>query len=262
VVVSAAALTDGYTPDTVIPAPDLLTLPGTSTTLENFGGSRCSANEKMPLIDALTISCNTAFAQLGIDLGEDKVRSMAEAFGMNDEGMEIPLDVAPSGVGDIESEAALGQTSIGQRDVRMTPLQAAMVAAGVANDGRLMKPYLVDQVRAPDLSVIDETDPEELSRPISADVAADLTKMMLSVVDNGTGRAAQIDGVQVAGKTGTAQVSEGVPDHTWFIGFAPADDPKIAVAVFVANGGGTGGEKSAPIARQVMETYLNGRGGS
>src|SRR3954447_4553769 len=262
VVVSAAALTDGYTPETVIPAPDLLTLPGTSTTLENFGGSRCSANEKMQLIQALTISCNTAFAQLGIDLGEDKVRSMAEAFGMNDEGMEIPLDVASSGIGDIESEAALGQTSIGQRDVRMTPLQAAMVAAAVANDGRLMQPYLVDQIRAPDLSVIDETDPEELSQPISEDVAADLTEMMLSVVENGTGRAAQIDGVQVAGKTGTAQVSEDVPDHTWFIGFAPADDPQIAVAVFVANGGGTGGEKSAPIARQVMETYLNGRGGN
>jgi peptidoglycan glycosyltransferase len=262
VIVSAAALSDGYTPETVIPAPDLLTLPGTSTTLENFGGSRCAPDEKQPLIQALTISCNTAFAQLGIDLGEDKVRSMAEAFGMNDEKMEIPLEVAPSGVGDIESEAALGQSSIGQRDVRMTPLQAAMVAAGVANDGRLMKPYLVNQVRAPDLSVIDETDPEELSRPISSDVAADLTEMMLSVVDNGTGRAARIDGVQVAGKTGTAQVSEDVPDHTWFIGFAPANDPKIAVAVFVANGGGTGGEKSAPIARQVMETYLNGRGGS
>jgi peptidoglycan glycosyltransferase len=198
---------------------------------------------------------------LGIALGEDKVRSMAEAFGLNDEGMEIPLDVAPSGVGDIESAAALGQTSIGQRDVRMTPLQAAMVAAAVANDGRLMKPYLVDQLRAPDLSVIDETDPEELSQPVSGDVAADLTEMMLSVVENGTGRAARIDGVQVAGKTGTAQVSENVPDHTWFIGFAPANDPKIAVAVFVANGGGTGGEASAPIARQVMEAYLNGRGG-
>jgi peptidoglycan glycosyltransferase len=261
VVVSAAALTDGYTPETVIPAPDLLTLPNTRTTLENFGGSRCSSTQEQPLIQALTISCNTAFAQLGIDLGEDKVRSMAEAFGMTGEKMEIPLEVAGSGVGDIESAAALGQSSIGQRDVRMTPLQAAMVAAAVANDGRLMKPYLVDQVRAPDLSVIDETDPEEFSQPITADVAAQLTEMMTSVVANGTGRAARIDGVQVAGKTGTAQVSENVPDHTWFIGFAPADDPQIAVAVFVANGGGTGGERSAPIARQVMETYLNGRGG-
>jgi peptidoglycan glycosyltransferase len=260
VIVSAAALADGYTPETVIPAPDLLTLPNTSTTLENFGGSSCSASEEQPLIDALTISCNTAFAQLGMDLGEDRVREMAEAFGMDGEQFEIPLRVAGSSVGDIESEAALGQSSIGQRDVRMTPLQAAMIAAAVANDGSLMTPYLVDQVRAPDLTVLDETDPEEFSRPISEEIAADLTEMMRSVVDNGTGRAARIEGVQVAGKTGTAQVAEDVPDHNWFIGFAPADDPKIAVAVFVANGGGTGGDVSAPIARRVMEAYLEGQG--
>jgi peptidoglycan glycosyltransferase len=261
VIVSAAALTDGYTPETVIPAPDLLTLPNTTTTLENFGGSSCSGSEKQPLIDALTISCNTAFAQLGMDLGEEKVREMAEAFGMNGEQLEIPLDVAASSIGDVESEAALGQTSIGQRDVRMTPLQAAMVAAAVGNDGQLMRPYLVDQLKAPDLSVIAEADTDVLSRPVSEEVAAQLTEMMTSVVENGSGRAARIDGVQVAGKTGTAQVSEGVPDHNWFIGFAPADDPQIAVAVFVANGGGTGGDVSAPIARQVFEAYLNGGGG-
>jgi peptidoglycan glycosyltransferase len=260
VIVSAAALADGYTPETVIPAPDLLTLPNTSQTLENFGGSSCSPTEEQPLIDALTISCNTAFAQLGMDLGEEKVREMAEAFGMDGERFEIPLLVAGSSVGDIESEAALGQSSIGQRDVRMTPLQAAMIAAAVANDGRLMTPYLVDQIRAPDLAVLDETDPEEFSRPISEDIAADLTEMMLSVVQNGTGRAARIDGVEVAGKTGTAQVSDEVADHNWFIGFAPADDPQIAVAVFVANGGGTGGDVSAPIARQVLQAYLEGQG--
>jgi peptidoglycan glycosyltransferase len=186
---------------------------------------------------------------------------MSEAFGLNDESFEIPLEVEPSGIGDIESEAALGQTSIGQRDVRMTPLQAAMVAAAVANDGTLMRPYLVDQVRAPDLSVLDETDPEVFSEPVSEDVANQLTEMMLSVVENGSGRAAQIPGVQVAGKTGTAQVREDVPDHNWFIGFAPADDPQIAVAVFVANGGGTGGDVSAPIAQQVMQAYLEGQGG-
>jgi penicillin-binding protein A len=261
VIVSAAALSNGYTPDTTIPAPDLLTLPNTRTTLKNFGGSSCNGGADQRLIDALTISCNTAFAELGMKLGEDKVRSMAEAFGMDDKKMQIPLEVAPSTVGDIESKAALGQTSIGQRDVRMTPLQAAMVAAAVANKGSLMKPYLVDQVRAPDLSVIDQTDPQELRHPISAGVAAQLTEMMTSVVANGTGRAAQIPGVPVAGKTGTAQVAEGVPDHNWFIGFAPADDPQIAVAVFVANGGGTGGDVSAPIARQVLQAYLNSRGG-
>lgn len=262
VIVAAAALGTGeYTPATEIPAPDVLTLPDTSTTLENFNGSVCDPAERQPLIEALTISCNTAFAQLGIDLGEDRVRAMAEAFGLDGESFDIPLRVEPSGIGDVESEAALGQTSIGQRDVRMTPLQAAMVAAAVANDGVLMRPYLVDQVRAPDLSVLDQTDPEVFSEPVSADIANQLTEMMLSVVENGSGRAAQIPGVQVAGKTGTAQVREGVPDHNWFIGFAPADDPTIAVAVFVANGGGTGGDVSAPIARQVLQAYLEGQGG-
>ena len=266
VIVSAAALSDGYTPETPVPAPDLLTLPSTSTTLRNFGGSSCNGGADQPLIEALTISCNTAFAQLGIDLGEEKVRDMAEAFGMDGEDREIPLEVAGSSVGDIESPAALGQTSIGQRDVRMTPMQAAMVAAGVANDGRLMRPYLVDQVRAPDLTVIDQTDPEEFREPISAEVADQLTEMMVSVVDNGSGRAAGIDGIDVAGKTGTAQVSEEVNPHTWFIGFAPADDPKIAVAVFIANGGNsssesTGGRVSAPIAGEIMAAYLEGQGG-
>jgi peptidoglycan glycosyltransferase len=260
VVVAAAALVDGYTPETSVPAPDLLTLPNTSTTLANFNGSSCSSTGEQPLIDALTISCNTAFAQLGIDLGEERVREMAEAFGMDGETFEIPLEVAPSGIGDIESPAALGQTSIGQRDARMTPLQAALVAATVANDGVQMKPYLVDQVQAPDLTVIDSTQPEEWREPISADVANQLTDMMVSVVAEGSGRAARIPGMDVAGKTGTAQVSEDVADHTWFMGFAPADDPKVAVAVFVANGGGTGGERSAPIAREVMQAYLDGLG--
>jgi peptidoglycan glycosyltransferase len=262
VIVSAAALSTGeYTPDTVVPAPDTLTLPGTSTQLRNFGNSSCSSSQEQSLIDALTVSCNTAFAQLGIDLGEDRVREMAEAFGMTGEGLEIPMTTVGSGVGDIESEAALGQSSIGQRDVRMTPLQAAMVAAAVANDGTLMTPYLIDQVRAPDLTVIDQADPETFSEPVTPEVADQLQEMMESVVAEGSGRAARIPGVTVAGKTGTAQVAPDVPDHNWFVGFAPADDPQIAVAVFVANGGGTGGDVSAPIAGDVMQAYLEGQGG-
>jgi penicillin-binding protein A len=259
VIVSAAALQEGYTPETVIPAPDELTLPNSTRTLENFGGSRCSSSGEQSLIDALTISCNTAFAQLGMDLGEDKIRETAEAFGMDDEDFTVPLPVEGSTVGEIEDDAALAQTSIGQRDVRVTTLQAAMIAAAVANDGSLMTPYLVDQVRAPDLSVIDETSPEELSEPVSAEIADQLTEMMLSVVENGSGRSAQIDGVEVAGKTGTAETPD-APDHNWFIGFAPADDPTIAVAVFVKNGGGTGGDVSAPIARDVLQAYLDGQG--
>jgi penicillin-binding protein A len=253
-IVSAAALENGYEPDTVIPAPRTFTLPGTSTELENFGGSACSSSDEQPLIQSLTISCNTAFAMLGIELGEDAVREKAEAFGIDEEGMEIPLDVVPSFVGDIADDAQLGVSSIGQQDVRVTPLQAAMLAAAVANDGDLMQPYMIDQVRAPDLTVVDQTEPEVRSEATSAEVADQLTEMMISVVENGSGTAAQIPGAQVAGKTGTAENAG--PDHNWFVGFAPADDPQIAVAVFIANGGGTGGELSAPIARDVMSAYL------
>jgi penicillin-binding protein A len=185
---------------------------------------------------------------------------MAEAFGINDEKFEMPLQVAASKLGDIENDAQLGISSIGQQDVQLTPMQGAMIAAAVANRGTLMKPYLVSQVQAPDLTVIDSTQPEEWREPVSVDVANQLTEMMVSVVANGSGRAARIPGVEVAGKTGTAQVREDVADHTWFMGFAPADDPKIAVAVFVANGGGTGGERSAPIAGDVMQAYLDGLG--
>jgi peptidoglycan glycosyltransferase len=262
VIVSAAALASGkYTPETPVPAPDVLTLPGTSTTMKNFGGESCNGGADQPLIDALTISCNTAFAQLGINLGEQRIRDMAAAFGIDDKGFEMPLPVAPSKLGDIANDAQLGISSIGQQDVQLTPMQAAMIAAAVANRGALMKPYLVSQVQAPDLTVIDKTNPEKLGQPVSAEVAGQLTKMMTSVVQspNGTGRRARIDGVQIAGKTGTAENS--ADDHSWFIGFAPADNPKIAVAVFVKNGGRTGGDISAPIARSVIQAYLNGHGG-
>ena len=263
VVVSAAALATGkYTPDTQIAAPDKLTLPGTKTTLENFAGESCSSTGKQSLLDALRISCNTAFAQLGIDLGEDKVRSMAEAFGIDDQKFDMPLKVAGSTLGSIDNDAQLGVSSIGQQDVQLTPMQAAMIAAAVANHGSLMKPYLVDRVTAPDLAVVDRTEPEEMSKPISSDVAKDLTQMMTAVVANGTGRRAQIDGVEVAGKTGTAENATNASDHSWFIGFAPADDPKIAVAVFIKHGGSTGGDISAPIAKSVIQAYLDGQGGN
>jgi len=260
VIVSAAALATGeYTPDTVVPAPQQLDLPGTTATLNNFGDSACDPSGQQTLLEALTISCNTAFGQLGMDLGEDAVRDMAEAFGVDDQGFDMPLTVAGSTVGDIENDAQLAQSSIGQFNVALTPMEAAMIAAAVANDGTLMKPYLVDSVQAPDLTVIDQTDPEEMSQPISADVAGQLTEMMTSVVENGSGRRAQVDGVTVAGKTGTAENGDR-PDHNWFIGFAPADDPQIAVAVFVRNSGGTGGDTSAPVARSVIEAYLAGQG--
>jgi peptidoglycan glycosyltransferase len=122
-----------------------------------------------------------------------------------------------------------------------------------------MKPYLVDSVRAPDLTVIDQTDPQVMSHPVSSQVADELTTMMTSVVASGTGKKAQIPGVQVAGKTGTAQTDPEANDNSWFVGFAKGQHP-IAVAVFIKGGGRTGGDISAPIARQVMQTYLAGAG--
>jgi peptidoglycan glycosyltransferase len=267
-IVSAAALSDGYTPDTTVPAPNQLTLPGTATTLHNYNGESCNGGADQSLIDALTISCNTAFAQLGITLGEDRVRSMAKAFGINDQGFDVPLPVAASTLGSIDNAAQLGVSSIGQQDVQLTPLQAAMIASAVANDGRLMRPYLVDQLRAPDLTVIDQTSPQEMGRPVSSAVAGQLQQMMQSVVDRGTGRKARIDGATVGGKTGTAEVGSNANPHTWFVGYAKKGNRQIAIAVFIKNGGqtgtegtGTGGDISAPIARQVMQAYLGEQGG-
>jgi peptidoglycan glycosyltransferase len=258
-IVSAAALSTGkYTPQTKIPAPNRLRLPQSTKQLENFNGESCNGGADQSLLDALTISCNTAFAQLGITLGEDKIRAMAEAFGVG-KSVDLPLRVAPSTIGSIDNDAQLGISSIGQQDVQFTPMQGAMIAAAIANQGMLMKPYLVDSIQAPDLTVIDKSSPQEMGRAISPEVASALTTMMTSVVDRGTGRKARIQGIQVAGKTGTAQNS--ATDHAWFVGFAPADHPKIAVAVFVKNGGATGGDISAPVARQVIQAYLSGHGG-
>ncbi len=257
-VTAAAALESGITPDTPVAAPDVYTLPGTSTTLQNFGGSACSSTGAMTLSDALRISCNTAFAEIGVGLGADALRAQAEAFGF-DGTLAIPLSVTPSrfpAEGAIDA-AQTALSAIGQYDVRVTPLQVAMISATIANGGIEMKPYLVSTVRDQDLTVVDTTSPSTLGRPISSSTAAALREMMLGVVANGTATSAQIPGVQVAGKTGTAQTTDGVAPHAWFTAFAPADAPTIAVAVVVEQGGSmgneaTGGQVAAPIARAVI----------
>lgn len=269
VVVSAAALQNGRTPDTVVDCPHRYKLPQSSKELKNFGDESCSADH-VPLITAFTNSYNTAFAKLGDDLGESAVRRQAEAFGINDSAFSTPLQVSGSSIGPVGDAAALAQSSIGQRDVKLTPLQGAMIAAAVANRGQLMKPYLVKELQAPDLSVIDRTNPQPLNpdqpQAVPSDVASQLTRMMVSVVQNGTGRKAQLPGVQVAGKTGTAENAPGKQPHAWFIGFAPADNPTVAVAVVIENAGNenneaTGGEASAPIARDVMKAVLDSQRG-
>jgi peptidoglycan glycosyltransferase len=259
VVVSAAALSSGeYTPDTDVPGPAVLNLPDTSATIGNYFDGPCLGGS-VTLTEALAISCNTAFARIGLELGDDALREQAERFGFN-QRLDIPLSVAPSIYPSDLNAPQTAQSAIGQYDVRATPLQMAMVSAGVANDGVVMTPYLVAEERAPDLSALSITEPEPLSRAVSPEVAAELQEMMVTVVTNGTGGSAAIPGVSVGGKTGTAQDGNR-PPHVWFMAFAPAEDPQVAVAVIVENGGrlgdaATGGAVAGPIAREVMEAVL------
>ncbi|WP_225755742.1 penicillin-binding protein 2 [Actinotalea sp. Marseille-Q4924] len=260
IVTAAAALESGLDPATEIPAPVELDLPLTSTTLPNFGGSACSPTGTQTLADALRISCNTAFGQLGLDVGAEALREQAQAFGFSEE-LSVPMRVTESSFPAEPDAPQTALSAIGQYEVRVTPLQVAMISAAVANDGVLMRPYSVAAVRSADLEVVDETEPEEMGRSISAETAELLTQMMLGVVDDGTGRTAQIPGVRVAGKSGTAQTGNEQDAHAWFTAFAPADDPRIAVAVVVENGGSlgseaTGGAVAAPIARAVIEAAL------
>lgn len=264
IITAAAALSTGsYTPESVLPAPDELTLPQSTAKLPNFGGERCGNGQTDTMIHALTISCNTAFASLGMQVGGDKLRDQANAFGFDTtiNGFELPeaKSIFPSSL----DQAQTAQSAIGQFDVRVTPLQMAQVVSAIANHGRMMKPYLVDELEGPDLKQISKTQPKELGQPISSQVADELTTMMKSVVTSGTGTKARISGVSVAGKTGTAEHGADEPPHAWFVGFAPADNPSIAVAVVVENGGGesgTGGSVAAPIAQKVMQTALDVRG--
>ena len=263
-VTAAAALASGnYTPDTVVKGGARLDLPQTSTDLVNENGSDCGG-DSITLTQALEVSCNVSFGDIGMKLGSDALREQAEKFGFDDTSLEDLGGQARSrfpAAGKIdEPETAL--SAIGQYDVAASPLQMAMVAAGIANGGTVMRPYVVDEVRAPDLSVLDKTTPEAYRRgAVSSAVARELTGMMVKVVQNGTGTTAQIPGVEVAGKTGTAQSSPSRPPYAWFVSFAPADDPKVAVAVLVEDAGVernaiSGSGLAAPIAKRVMQAVI------
>lgn len=259
-IVAAAALDAGYTPETVLYAPLELDLPLTDATISNFGGAACGPTDAITLIEALRVSCNTAFASLAMDLGWPAIRDKAEEFGWG-QGLEIPLSVTASRLPDEPNAPQVAQSGIGQFDVRATPLQMAMIAGAIGNDGVLMKPYLVQTVRDPDLRVVEQASPERLGSPLDPEDAAALTVMMAGVVANGTGSGAAIDGVTVAGKTGTAESGTDAPPHAWFVAFAPAENPTVAVAVVVENGGNlgsdaTGGRVAAPIAKAVIAAAL------
>lgn len=261
IITSAAALANGYELDSLLDGPATLDLPQTSANLDNDDDQPCGPNNKTTLLHALEISCNTAYASLGMKLGRETMLEQAQKFGFNQK-LSIPLTVTPSTFPDDLNEPQLAQSSIGQFEDRVTPLQVAMVSAGIANDGVVMRPNLVRRVVTDQQKIIETRDPQELSEAVTSDVADKLTTMMEAVVTTGTGRRAQIDGVRVAGKTGTAQHADGAAPHAWFTSFAPADDPQVAVAVVVEDGGKLGSEAfggtvAAPIAKAVMEAVLN-----
>lgn len=260
-VTSAAALSSGkYTPETKVHSPAELPLPQTTVPLVNENGQNCGGSDNATLTIALRYSCNTAFGTIGLDLKADALREQAAKFGFGERHLPELGAVASHFPADPNAPQT-AQSAIGQFDVRATPLQMAMVAAGIANQGEVMKPYLVQNVRTADLKTISETKPESLHQAVTPEVAAQLTQMMVDVVENGTGKPGRISGVQVAGKTGTAQTSKERPPFAWFTAFAPADDPQVAVAVMIedaniARNDIAGGTLAAPIAKRVMEAVL------
>lgn len=263
-VVAAAALDSGkYQLDTQIPAGASYTLPGTQTQLTNAEEPGNGTDGKISLKDAMAWSSNTAFAQLGVALGDESVSNMAKKFGFDKpiviDGTDsngLPMQAVasrfPTNVGDDR----LALASIGQGDTVETPLQNAMIAAAIANDGKVMKPTLVDRVRFSDLSVMPDTKPQVMDTAFSADTANKLTEAMEAVVTDANPNL-EIPGVKVAAKTGTAQIGANNSSiDGWVMGFAPADDPKIAVAVVVHNVDLYGSFAAGPIMTAIMKEAL------
>ena len=263
-VTASAAIESGkYTYDSEVPGGPTYQLPqttGSSGEIDNEG--RSCGTDKIPFSQAMEFSCNTTFAQLGVELGADALKKQAEAFGFNQHYLDdIGPQVASNFPGDA-NEPQAGQSAIGQYEVRATPLQMAMVAAGIANQGVVMKPYIVDSIQSPELETLRQTQPEELGQAVSPETADQVTQLMVDTVNSGTATPGAIAGVQVAGKTGTAQSGiPSVPPYAWFVSFAPAQDPEVAVAVVIqkANidrGEIAGGTYGGPIAKAVMEAVI------
>ena len=269
-VTASAALQNGFGPNSLWDNPPVLDLPQTTATLENFGGEHCLGGvSKISLADALRVSCNVVFGEIGLKLGADALAAQARAFGFvpTTGEQDIPFDVrfVDGGFPDpsyfTDRQPAIALSAIGQDNVAANPLQMVLVASAIANGGIEMQPQLVSEIRDPSGRVVKTFDPTVYSKPLSPENAATLTQMMVGVVQSGTGTAAQIPGITVAGKTGTAQHGEGQAPHAWFVCFAPAQQPQVAVAVIVLDGGSlgseaTGGAVAAPIAKAVLEAAL------
>lgn len=263
-VVAAAALDTGVAgPGTTFNDPTQFDLPGSDATISNASGRPCNDGVSATLVQAFVRSCNTIFADLSIQLGAADIGITAEALGFSrDIEFEWPVPQAVWNTQELARDpAALGQSGIGERDVRATPLHMAMIAAAVANDGISNRPFAVRRIFDADGNTVEETETSEVGRAMSSETAVTLTQMMERVVTEGTGRQAAVPGVRVAGKTGTSTGTGGFP-NPWFIGFAPVDNPTIAIAVFiegteVSGESASGGSVAAPIASELIRVWLS-----
>ena len=251
-VTAAAALEAGWTPDTQVDSPAQLTLPNTNTQLGNSGNC---GGDKISLQQALVVSCNTAFANVGLQIGQDAIAAQAAKFGFGSSfggDVNSATSVFPTGL----DQAQTAMSAIGQYDVTASPLQMAVVAAAIANDGQAMQPYFVSQVQATDLSIVSEHTPQSLGQAVSVSTAQELQQMMQAVVAGGTGQRAQVAGLTIGGKTGTAQSDNVRAPYAWFVGYAA--ELHVAVCVFVENSSTnedqSGGATAAPIFKQVIRS--------
>jgi peptidoglycan glycosyltransferase len=258
---TAAALESGkYNKDSVLPNPANLAFPGIDYTLPNYLYGQCDTQTKVSFTFALENSCNTPFASIALDLGQDAITTQAEKFGFNDNSLTFPDGVTgskfPGSKGELDAPG-LAQSAIGQRDVLATPLQVAMMTAAIANGGKQMKPNLVQTIRTPDLKTVQSLTPEFLRQSTTPAIAAQITDWMVSVVDNGIASAAAVPGVKVAAKTGTAEVGDTGLNNAWFTGFAPADDPQVVVSIVMPNVDvATGAQLTSPNASKLFKAVL------
>lgn len=260
---TAAALASGkYNKDSVLPNPAQLPFAGTNYTLNNYVYGGCSARTEATFTFALEQSCNTPFASIALDLGQDAITAQAEKFGFNDNSLKFPASVTgsrfPGSTGKLGAPE-LARSAVGQQDVQATPLQIAMMTAAIANGGTQMKPNLVKTIRTPDLKVVKDFTPEVLRQSTTPEIASQITQWMTSVVDNGIAKGAAVPGVKVAGKTGTAELVQGTSlNNSWFTGFAPANDPQVVVSIVIPGVDiATGAKLTSPNASKLFEAVLN-----
>ena len=262
-VTASTALTENVDVNKQFPFLKQLPLPLTTSVLNNFGGERCGGS----LEESFVHSCNTTFGQIGLDLGEQLATGI-QRFGVDTDAPPSDLDpdivrsLGPAPGSFHANQPLFAQAAIGQGQVAVTPLEMALVAESVATGGVILVPHVATRIEDADGNTVRRIGRKEWRRTMSPETAATMTQFMLQVVQRGTGTGAQIPGVEVAGKTGTAETAPGQNPHAWFIAFAPADHPKYAIAVLVEHGGlegaaeTTGGKVAAPIAASVLRILL------